>query len=285
VTHDWQLAIGPVGFRLGSAWRAPLTELRRLYAGYPSSSFAEYTARIEPARPWRRWLRPSLAISGDYFIPEAVPMALRHGLLALEMAMNLQMALGHRRHLLIHAASVERDGRALVMTGASGSGKSTLAAMLGERGWRLMGDEFALLDLDDGSIHPFPRAVSLKNESIKVIERITPAERFGPLLLATPKGTIRHLRPRDDAIAAMRTAAPPALLLFPQFGAATDVRPVGAAEVFVRLTQASTNYVTLGEAGFDALSRFVATVPAKAVDYPDTDAAIERVERLWAELS
>ena len=26
-----------------------------------------------------------------------------------------------------------------------------------------------------------------------------------------------------------------------------------------------------------------ATVPAKAVDYPDTDAAVERVERLWAE--
>jgi len=26
-------------------------------------------------------------------------------------------------------------------------------------------------------------------------------------------------------------------------------------------------------------------VPAKAIDYPDTEAAIERVERLWAELS
>jgi HprK-related kinase A len=285
VTHGWQLAIGPVGFRLGSAWRGPLAQLQRLYAGYPSAPFADYTARIEPARPWRRWLRPSLAITGDYFIPEAVPMALGHGLLALEMAMNLQMALGHRRHMLIHAASVERDGRALVMTGASGSGKSTLAAMLGERGWRLMGDEFALIDLDDGSIHPFPRAVSLKNESIKVMERIAPAARFGPLLEGTPKGSIRHLRPRDDAIAAMRRPAPPALLLFPRFGAATDVRPVGAAEVFVRLTQASTNYVALGEAGFDALSRFVATVPAKAIDYPDTEAAIERVERLWAERS
>jgi len=80
-------------------------ELRQLYDGYPSPSFADYTARIEPARPWRRWLRPSLAITGDYMIPEALPMSLGHGLLALEMAMNLQMALGHRRHLLIHAAS------------------------------------------------------------------------------------------------------------------------------------------------------------------------------------
>src|SRR3546814_13043507 len=81
-------------------------------------------------------------------------MSLAHGLLAAEMGMNLQMALGWRRHLLLHASSVEKNGRALVMTGESGSGKSTLAAQLGERGWRLMGDEFALLDLETGAIFP-----------------------------------------------------------------------------------------------------------------------------------
>ncbi len=67
------------------------------------------------------------------------PMAL----LAAEMGMNLQMALGQKTYLLLHAATVERDGRALILTGESGAGKSTLAALLGERGWRLMGDEFA----------------------------------------------------------------------------------------------------------------------------------------------
>src|SRR3546814_10633346 len=98
--------------------------------------------RLEPAKPWRRWLRPSVAIAGDYMLPDAAPLPLAQGLLAAEMGMNLQMALGWRRHVLIHASCVEKNGRALVMTGASGSGKSTLAAMLGERGWRGMGDEF-----------------------------------------------------------------------------------------------------------------------------------------------
>jgi hypothetical protein len=51
----------------------------------------------------------------------ALPLA--QGLLAAEMAMNLQMALGWRRHLLLHASAVERDGRVLVMTGAVGIGQ------------------------------------------------------------------------------------------------------------------------------------------------------------------
>ena len=130
----------------------------------------DFTVRLEPESPWRRWIRPSVAIQGDYVLPDAAPMSLAHGLLAAEMGMNLQMALGQKRYLLLHAASVEKDGRALIMTGESGAGKSTLAALLGERGWRLMGDEFALLDLDDGRLRAFPRAVSLKNGAIRVME-------------------------------------------------------------------------------------------------------------------
>ena len=62
------------------------------------------------------------------------------------------------------------------------------------------------------------------------------------------------------------------------------VRPVGSAETFVRLTQASTNYVALGERGFDALAALVAGTPALAIDYAGTDEAVRLVEQLWAEV-
>ena len=66
----------------------------------------------------------------------------------------------------------------------------------------------------------------------------------------------RHAQGRDPPLAAQRRRdrrmdepAPPALILFPRFGGLERaVAPVGQAEVFVRLTQASTNYVTLGDA-------------------------------------
>jgi len=279
------LQIGPVAFRIGSTWRAPLDALARLYAAYPrpENDICDFTVRLEPEKPWRRWLRPSVAINGDYMLPDAAPLPLSMGLLAAEMGMNLQMALGQKRYLLLHASSAEKDGRALIMTGESGAGKSTLSALLGERGWRFMGDEFALLDLDDGRLWPFPRAVSLKNGAIKVMEKEVAADRFGPLIADTPKGDIRHMRPNDAALSGMGEAAKPALILFPRFGASEAIRPVGQAEIFMRLTQASTNYVALGQAGFDALTGLVASCPAAAIDYPDTDAAIGLVEQLWRE--
>ena len=284
--HQVNVAIGPVSFRVGSAWKGPVAALAGLYRDYPAPAdeVCDFTVRLEPEKPWRRWLRPSVAIQGDYMLPDAAPLSLAHGLLAAEMGMNLQMALGQKRFLLLHAATAERGRRAVILTGESGAGKSTLAALLGERGWRLMGDEFALLDCESGMLHPFPRAISLKNGSIEVMRKVAGEGRFGPVLHGTPKGTIRHLKPRADAIARMREPAPPALILFPRYGEAKAMRHVGPAEVFVRLTQASTNYVALGRRGFDALSALVGACPALAIDYPDTETALALVDALWREL-
>ncbi|HEY0269728.1 MAG TPA: HprK-related kinase A [Sphingomonas sp.] len=280
---EHRVRVGPVGFRIGSAWRGPVERLRALYAGYPGADIPDLTVRLEPERPWRRWLRPSVAIGGDFRLPEAAPLPLAQGLLAAEMGLNLQVALGWRRHLLLHCSAVERDGRVLLMTGASGSGKSTLATLLALAGWRFLGDEFAFVGLDDGRIHPFPRPSSLKNEAVAVV--CTAGGVVGPVLEGTPKGRIGYWRPPEDAIARMAEPAPPALLLMPRFGASEAVTQVAPGEAFMRLTQASTNYVMLGEAGFTALTRLVTRVPALAIDYPDGATALAMVDRLWREVA
>ena len=135
--HVATLRIGPIGFRIGSDWRGPVDQLRDLYRDYPrpEAGIADFNVRLFAARPWRRFVRPSVMIGGDFTIPDAAPLPLDQGLLAAEMGMNLQMALAQRRYLLLHASAVERDGRALLMTGESGAGKSTLAALLMTRGW------------------------------------------------------------------------------------------------------------------------------------------------------
>ncbi len=275
------MRVGPIGFRIGSAWRGPIAALETLYADYKRlDNVPNYTVRLEPERPWRRWIRPCVAIRGDHVLPDALPLPLAQGLLAAEMGMNLQIAFGERRFLLLHAASVEKHGRGLILTGESGSGKSTLSALLGVDGWRFMGDEFVLLEPKTGLMHPFLRPISLKNASIAVLEAIVPDDRFGPRLIGTPKGDIRHLKPDLAAVDAMVQTAMPRLILFPRFGFDAAIRDVPPGEVFVRLTQASTNYTALGERGFEALTQLVTSVPAKAIDYPDTATALEMIASL-----
>jgi HprK-related kinase A len=283
--HEFRVQVGPAAFRLGSAWARPVNLLAELYRDYPTPALIDYSVRLEPVSFLRRYVRASIAIKGDFMLPDAAPLPLAQALLAAEMGMNLQLALGWRRHLLLHASAVEKDGKVLIMTGESGSGKSTLSAVLGHSGWRFMGDEFVLLDLDTGDAVPFPRLISLKNEAIVAMQCRIGADRFGPLMTGTPKGDIRHLVPPANAVQAMTVAARPALLLFPSFGFEAAVRPVARSEVFARLTQASTNYVALGEGGFRALTRFVKNVPARAIDYRDGEQAEALVNRLWDELA
>jgi HprK-related kinase A len=280
--HVFGVRVGPVAFRIGSTWRTPIEQLKTLYRDYPAhDGVPDFTVRLEAGRPWRRYLRPAVTIAGDFVIPDAAPLPLAQGLLAAEMGMNLQMALGQRRFLLLHAAAVERDGRAIIMTGESGAGKSTLAALLQARGWRLMADEFVLVEPGTGLIHPFPRPISLKNAAIAVVDAALPDARWGPMMMDTPKGAIRHLVPMASALAGAGQPARPVLLLFPRFGEAAEQRPVGAGEAFVRLTQASTNYVGLGERGFATLTGLVTSVTRAAIDYPDVDAAAAMIETLW----
>jgi HprK-related kinase A len=280
--HQTSITVGPRTFRIGGDWRAPIAALEQLYAGYPAADgIPHFTVRLEAERWWRRYLRPSIAIRGDHTLPEALPVSLAHGLIAAEMAMNLQMALGERRFLLLHAATVEKDGKALILTGESGSGKSTLSALLMAKGWRFMGDEFALIDPESGLAHAFPRPVSLKNASVDVVATALPKAQWGPYQRGTAKGDIRHLVPDAKALAAMAEPARPALILFPSFGLPKATRPVGKGEAFMRLTQASTNYVALGEQGFAALTRLVTMLPAHAIDYPDTAIGLKLVNALW----
>src|SRR3546814_6669626 len=104
---------------LGSDWRAPIAALETLYADYPApdDGVPDFSVRLFARRPWRRFVRASVMIGGDYVLPEAAPLPLAQGLLAAEMGMNLQMALGQRRYLLLRASAVERAGRARLMTG------------------------------------------------------------------------------------------------------------------------------------------------------------------------
>lgn len=58
---------------------------------------------------------------------------------------GLSMICEQRRWLVLHAASIYRDGVTMLLCGQRGAGKSTTTAALLERGWKLLSDDVTVL--------------------------------------------------------------------------------------------------------------------------------------------
>lgn len=277
--------IGPVQYRLASPVGRIWAELTHLYRDYPQNDpqhCPEYEVQVAPTAWWRRIVRPQINIRADIMGPFA-PLPAGLGQVAFEMGMNYQVAMGLNRALILHASSVEREGECIIFSAESGSGKSTLAAGLAYGGWRLLGDEFALIDPRSGMALAYPRPVSLKNQAIDVMAAHAPAARFSRRYPGTPKGTLCYLLPPLASIARMDEPARPRCVVFPKFrpDSTPALRRIDKPEAHILLVASSTNYQTLGEAGFLAMADLLDACPAYEITYPSLEAASALVEALW----
>lgn len=100
-------------------------------------------------------------------------------------------------HLLqIHAGAASLGGCGVVFPAPPAGGKSTLAAALALRGWRLLSDDRAFINLKTLKVVPFPRALRLSAEASRVLGlEECPGERPGPAALDM-ESIGRGLQPR-----------------------------------------------------------------------------------------
>lgn len=210
------------------------------------------------------------------------PLPAAQALAMLEWGINWCIAAHAHQFLLIHAAVLERGGRALVMPAPPGSGKSTLCAALAHRGWRLLSDELGLLDLRTGLIHGMARPINLKNASIPVIRAFAPEAVFSASMPNTTKGTVALVRAPQDAIDARLTPALPAWVVLPTWRAETPAQlmPLERAQAFMGLAEQSFNYDIHGQAGFQALGRMIGAVDCYRFEYSRLDEALACFETL-----
>lgn len=263
--------IGPYRYRLVSSVGVVALHWQALYAGYPrplQNDLADFRIGLEAPSFLRSFFRANVVPDCDVSAPFQ-PVRRNHGLVALEMAMNWQTALGSLRYLTLHAASIAQGDNCIVLPGASGSGKSTLASGLAWQGWRFLSDEFVLLSPETHQVHPYPRPTSLKNESIAIMKTIAPPENFSLEFPETHKGTICYVRPPQTAIDQMHNTVTPRFLVFPDFAkdAVARLTPMAPEETFVRLVAGSANYDRMGEASFKTLVEIVRTCPAYVMSY------------------
>lgn len=279
-----RLRTGPVI----AAIRSPLPDvaraIRALYADYPLAdhdAYIDFQVGVRRPTGVRHWFKPQVVFEFDGHEPFN-PLPGDQGFPLLEWGLNWCLYGLCHQYLILHAAVLERNGRALILPAPSGSGKSTLCAGLLFNGWRLLSDELTLIRPQDGRIVPVPRPVSLKNASIDVIRSFAPQARFGSVVSETSKGTVAHFAAPADALARIDDAALPGWVLMPKFtaGAKTRLQPLEPAQAFMRLVENAFNYDLFGAEGFALIGAVVDQSACFTFEYSDLHDAIRQIGAL-----
>lgn len=279
-----RVAMGPFVVSIRSKLAELAGQMRVLYRDYrleDEAGVADFHVRVDAPPGVRRFVRPQAEFwvdGGRPFEPMARPLAMP----LLEWGINWAIAMRAHQYLMLHAAVLERDGRALIMPAEPGAGKSTLCAALAHSGWRLFSDEFGLVDLRSGAMVPIPRVIPLKNQSVPVMRDFAPTARFGPAYENTRKGTVGYLCPPTRSVSLAHVTARPAWIVFPRWraGAALETASIDGAATFLRVASNAFNYEAVGADGFEAVAAMTQACESHRLDYSRLDEAVEWFDRL-----
>ena len=252
---------GPFNVRVQSSVELVQQGIIQLYSEYPNLAddvFCDFYIRLFCPNGVRRFFRKQILFALDQIVPFK-PLPYAQSFPSFEWGLNWCISNYSHQYLIIHAAVVEKHGKAIIMPGLPGSGKSTLCAALINNGWRLLSDELALVDCVSGDIQPVPRPVSLKNNSIDLISKYYPKSEFSPVVNDTLKGSISFMKAPFESVIRANEVAHPALVIFPKYRhqASLEWSRLSKAETFMKLADLSFNYGVLGSEGFYILSKLV----------------------------
>jgi HprK-related kinase A len=279
------LSVGPFLVRLRSDVPGVAEYVDTLYRDFEIDQphGGHFDVAVVATRGLRRWIRPQATLAINTVVPY-LPLPARLGGAAVEWGLNWCVGNQAHRWVAVHAAVVERHGRALILSGVSGAGKSTLCAALTAAGWRLFSDEFALIDPDSGRVVPLPRPISLKDHSIEIIRQRAPQFAFGTEGRDMDGARFVHVRPPVDSVKRAHEAARPGWVIVPRYaaGRATTFEPLPKAQALLKLTDQSFNYNYLGPLGFQTLATLVQRAACYRLEYSNLDEVIGLLAELAA---
>ncbi|MEK6677061.1 MAG: hypothetical protein AABZ47_15585 [Planctomycetota bacterium] len=235
--------IGVVHVTLDTAPRRLTREYSSLYAPFATLNPSHKKVRVSVLRtPWsaRKRRRFQVCINGRLlYSPTHFCSVLPH----VEWAVSWELQHAYPRFFQLHAATLEIDGMGVVFPGQSGVGKSTLSLGLFNRGWNYLCDEFALIDAETLEVHPYPRAICVKEPSFAIAESLGMPLHGGRRYWKGVKGPVGFVQPLSVRSNAIGRACPVRFVIFPQYQekAEPTLIPMSRAETAFQLHEAAFN--------------------------------------------
>ncbi len=283
-TGGLRLQMGPFAASLRSPLRQVAASVSSLYAHYAvvaDDTFTDFHVAVKRPAGMRSLWKPQVVFELDGHEPFN-PLPGDQGFPLLEWGLNWCVYGMCHQYLILHAAVLERGGKALILPAPSGSGKSTLCAGLLFSGWRLLSDELAMICPRDGNLVPNPRPVSLKNESIQVISKFAPGVQFGSQVKETSKGIVAHFAAPEAAVRQAGRRATPAWVVMPKYraGQSAQLRPIERSSAFMQLIENAFNYDVFGAEGFSLLGSVLDRCQCFSFEYSSLPEAAAVFNRL-----
>ena len=271
------LSVGPFNFSIRSNHKMVLDNLKLLYQDYALAekyTFTDFDINITTRSFIRKLIKPQVDFLLDEFAPFK-PLPKDHAFAMLEWGMNWCIATKAHHYLLLHAGTIEKNGKVIIMPAAPGSGKSTLTAALVYNGWRLFSDELGLISLKDELVYPCTRPINLKNDSIDIIKNYIDGAVFSTIANDTHKGTVSLLKPPKESVERMHEPAALHTFIFPKYvaGAKAKLTPLNKSEAFQVIIEQSFNYHVLGLEAFELIAKLLNQVECYQFEYSDFEEA------------
>ena len=187
---------------------------------------------------------------------------------------------------LIHAASLRRGGRRILLVGTKGGGKTTLALHLIRAGYAIEGDENVFVT--QGGVVARPRGLRVKESAACFLPHLAEALRGAGYYQSVPGMRVYNLDPRQAGAAAWRIEqwrVDAVVLIRPNHGGFSSSRPVSALNL-VREVMSECGLPQTGRgAGVAAIAKVIGNAKGFDLSLGDLAGAVVEIDRVCEEIA